>query len=66
MFIFHLSCNSNKRISFTHVLGYEFYYCELCYILQKFWIPYLFELRLLLTSKYMSHAYIHNPSSTQD
>ncbi|KHG28793.1 Putative membrane insertion efficiency factor [Gossypium arboreum] len=34
-FTFHQPCNANERISFTHVLGYEFHCCEWCYILQK-------------------------------
>ncbi|KHF98589.1 hypothetical protein F383_37816 [Gossypium arboreum] len=35
---------------------------EVIYPTHQLWIPYLFELRLLLTSKYMSHAYIvHHP-----
>ncbi|KHG18660.1 Putative membrane insertion efficiency factor [Gossypium arboreum] len=35
MFTFHQPCNANEKISFTHVLGYEFHYCEGCYILNK-------------------------------
>ncbi|KHG26290.1 hypothetical protein F383_08569 [Gossypium arboreum] len=31
---------------------------KVVYPVHQFLVPYLFELRLLLTSKYMSHAYI--------
>ncbi|KHG22314.1 hypothetical protein F383_26782 [Gossypium arboreum] len=33
-------------------------YCKVIYLTHQLSVPYLFELRLLLISKYTSHAYI--------